>query len=88
MIRQIKIFFGIYDLHEEGKLWVKKNIGEEWVDDFSRKYIAINKGIPIGNYVETIIFLRMVEDIKEELYSKSWKGIFKKKGKKKDVKDN
>ena len=58
---------GWYDLRKEGVKWVKKNIGEEWVDEFLKKYDNINRGIPIGDFMETAIFIDMIETIKKEM---------------------
>ena len=77
MIRKILLFFGIYNLEKEGQIWVRNNIGEEWVDDFTKKYNDINRGIPIGNFVETAIFLDMIEKIRQECNSKCWKNLFR-----------
>ena len=55
-----------YDLRSEGAKWVKENIGEEYVSDFLEKYDNICRGIPIGGFYETAVFLDMIETIKEE----------------------
>ena len=65
LIHKIKIKLGLYDLRKEGAKWVAKNIGEECVEEFLADYDAINKGIPIGGIAETIVFLNMIEEIKE-----------------------
>jgi len=67
--------FGIYDLKEEGKKWVERELGKDYVNEFVVKYENINRGIPIGSYVETIIFIDMVERIRAECEAKN---IFKK----------
>ncbi len=58
---------GLYDLRKEVTKWVAKNIGEEYVSEALEKYDNINRGIPIGGMMETIVFLNMVEKVKEEM---------------------
>ena len=58
---------GLYGLRKEGANWVKQNLGVEWVGEFYEKYDKINQGVPIGNLAETIVFLDMVERIKQEI---------------------
>lgn len=58
--------FGWYDLRSELAKWVKKNIGSDHVDEALDKYDKINRGIPIGGFNETVVFLHMVEQIKKE----------------------
>lgn len=67
LIHNIRIKLGLYDLRKEGAKWVANNIGEEYVDEFLEKYDNINRGIPIGGMAETIVFLDMIEQIKEEI---------------------
>ena len=67
LIHNIRIKLGLYDLRKEGAKWVAKNIGEDYVEEFFAKYDDINRGIPIGGMVETIAFLSMIEQIKEEI---------------------
>lgn len=67
LIHNIRIKLGLYDLRKEGAKWVAKNIGEEYVEEFLTKYDDINRGIPIGGMVETIVFLDMIEQIKREI---------------------
>lgn len=64
---KIRKKFGWYDLRKEGTKWVAKNIGEEYVEEFLDKYDKINRGIPIGGFAETVVFLDMIERIKEEV---------------------
>ena len=64
---KIRKKFGWYDLRKEGAKWVKKNIGEEYVNEFLEKHDKINSGIPIGGFYETAVFLHMVEQIKKEI---------------------
>ena len=52
------------NLRKNGAKWVKENIGEEYVDEFYEKYDKLNNGIPIGGFVETVVFLDMLEKIK------------------------
>jgi hypothetical protein len=67
LIHNIRIKLGLYDLRKEGAKWVVKNIGENYVDEFLAKYDAINRGIPIGRMAETLVFLDMIEQIKNEI---------------------
>lgn len=67
LIHNIRIKLGLYDLRKEGAKWVTKNIGEDYVEEFLTKYDDINRGIPIGGLVETMIFLNMIERIRKEI---------------------
>lgn len=67
ILSKIRKKFGWYDLRKEGAKWVEKNLGAEWVRDFCEKYDSINNGIPIGGFVETAVFIDMVERIKQEI---------------------
>jgi len=58
---------GVYDLRKEVAVWVKKNIGAEYVDEALDKYNKINIGVPIGGFQETVTFLHMIEQIKAEV---------------------
>lgn len=53
------------DLREKGIRYVRKNFGEEYIQEFCEKYDSLRNGVPIGGYVETYIFLRMIEEIKK-----------------------
>ncbi len=57
----------LYNLRREVAKWVKKNIGSEYVEEALQKYDDINRGYPIGNAAETIVFLDMIERIKNEM---------------------
>ena len=52
------------NLRKDGAKWVRENIGEEYVDEFYEKYDRLNNGMPIGGFVETAVFLNMLEKIK------------------------
>lgn len=67
LIHNIRIKLGLYDLRKEGVKWVAKNIGEDYVEEFLTKYDDINRCIPIGGIVETMIFLDMIERIRNEI---------------------
>lgn len=67
LIHNLRIKLGLYDLRKEGAKWVAKNIGEDYVEEFLAKYDDINRGIPIGGVEETMVFLDMIEQIKEEI---------------------
>lgn len=57
---------GLYDLRKEVAIWVKKNIGAEFVEEALDKYDKLNRGIPIGGFKETAVFLHMIERIKAD----------------------
>ena len=63
--------FKIYNLKEEGRKWCVREFGEQYGSEFVEKYEAINRGIPIGGFYETVVFLDMVETIKRELEEKT-----------------
>lgn len=65
---KIRYKLELYDLREEGRKWVIKNIGEEYEQEFLQKYDNINRGIPIGGFLETAVFLDMIETIKKEVF--------------------
>ena len=67
LIHNIRMKLGLYDLRKEGAKWVAKNIGEDYVEEFLAKYDDINRGIPIGGMAETVVFLDMIEQIKNEI---------------------
>lgn len=67
LLHKLRIKLGLYDLEIEGAKWVAKNIGEEYIGEFKEKYEKLNRGIPIGGFVETAIFLDMIEQIKSEI---------------------
>lgn len=56
----------LYDLRKEVAIWVEKNIGAEYIKEALDKYDKINSGIPIGDVLETMVFLDMIERIKEQ----------------------
>ena len=65
---KIRYKFGLYDLRQEGRKWVIKNLGEEYEQEFLQKYDDINRDIPIGGFSETLVFLDMIETIKSEVF--------------------
>ena len=67
LLHNLRIKLGLYDLEKEGVKWVAKNIGEEYVEEFKEKYEKLNRGIPIGGFIETAMFLNMIERIKREI---------------------
>lgn len=67
LIHNIRIKLGLYDLREEGAKWVAKNIGKDYVEEFLTKYDDINRGISIGGMAETVVFLDMIERIRQEI---------------------
>lgn len=58
---------GLYDLRKEVAAWVEKNLGAEYVDEALEKYDKINRGVPIGGFQETAVFIDMIERIKAEV---------------------
>ena len=70
-MREFLKLFGVYDLREEGRKWCVREFGEQYGEEFVEKYDSINRGIPIGGFVETAIFLDMVETIKAEMMKKT-----------------
>ena len=64
---KIRKKLGLYDLRKEGAKWVSKNLGDEYVSEFCENYDNLNRGIPIGGVDETIVFLRLIEQIKQEM---------------------
>ena len=56
-----------YNLRSELAKWVEKNLGAEWIDEALEKYDNINRGVPIGGLEETVVFLHMVETVREEI---------------------
>lgn len=66
-INRIKNKLGLLDLRGEAAKWVKKNLGEEYMEEFLNDYDSLNRGIPIGSFEETIIFLNMMEHIKRDI---------------------
>lgn len=67
IINRIKNKLGLLDLREEAAKWVKKNLGEEYMEEFLNDYDSLNRGISIGSFEETIIFLNMMEHIKRDI---------------------
>ena len=67
LIHNIRIKLGLYNLRKEGAKWVAKNMGEKYVEEFLAKYDDINRGVPIGGIVETMIFINLIERIKEQI---------------------
>lgn len=66
MFKRFRKKHGLYDLRKEVAVWVEKNIGSEYVEEALEKYDKINSGVPIGGFVETAVFIDMIERIKEQ----------------------
>ena len=66
MFKRFRKKHGLYDLRKEVAVWVEKNIGAEYVEEALEKYDKINSGVPIGGFVETAVFIDMIERIKEQ----------------------
>ena len=64
---KLRKFFKLYDFRKEITKWVEKNLGIEYVQESLEKYDCINQGIPIGSFSETVVFLDMIERIREEM---------------------
>ena len=43
-----------------------EEFGEEHAEEVGLMYDAINRGIPIGDFLETALFLDMIERVKKE----------------------
>lgn len=56
-----------YNLREEVGKYVAKNFGEQYVDEALAKYDTINSGGAIGGMLETMAFVSMIENVKQEL---------------------
>ena len=67
IINKTKNKLGLLDFRAEAAKWVKKNLGEEYVEEFLNDYDSLNRGIPIGSSVKTIVFLKMIEHIKSDI---------------------
>lgn len=66
MFKRFRKKHQLYDLRKEVASWVKKNIGAEFVEEALDKYDKINSGVPIGGFLETVVFLDMIETIKKQ----------------------
>lgn len=66
MFKRFRKKHGLCDLRKEVAVWVEKNIGAEYVEEALEKYDKINSGVPIGGFVETAVFIDMIERIKEQ----------------------
>ena len=66
MLKRFRKKHGLYDLRKEVTAWVEKNIGVEYVEEALDKYDKINSGVPIGGFQETVVFLDMIEKIKDQ----------------------
>ena len=43
-----------------------KEFGEEYGKEFGEMYDSLNRGTPIGDFLETVVFLNMIEKVKKE----------------------
>ena len=66
MFKRFRKKHGLYDLRKEVAAWVEKNICIEYVEEALDKYDKINNGVPIGGFQETVVFLDMIEKIKDQ----------------------
>lgn len=67
LLHKIRIKLGLYNLEEEGARWVAKNIGEQYIQEFRDKYETLCRGGAIGGFLETAVFVDMIEQIKRDL---------------------
>lgn len=54
------------ELKEYGKKWVAKNLGEKYVSEFEHNYDDLNRGIEIGGFAETSMFLDLIDTIRKD----------------------
>ena len=52
--------------HKKDKKDLREVCRKKYGDDFVKMYDMVNRGIPIGNIEETIVFINMVEAAKKE----------------------
>lgn len=57
---------GLYDLRSELAKWVEKNFGKEYVEEALDNYDKIQSGVPMGGFVETAVFLDLIERVKSD----------------------
>ena len=50
---------------------------KEYGEDFGKMYDLINKGIAIGGFAETIIFINMIDSVKSMYYTGPFFNPFK-----------
>lgn len=43
-----------------------KEFREEYGKEFGEMYDSLNRGIPIGDFLETAVFLNMIEKVRKE----------------------
>ena len=55
------------DFRTEAIKWVKQNMGDEYVQDFSDCYDTLNNGGTIGGFTTTATFLHQIEQIKQDI---------------------
>ena len=55
-----------FDLRQAGIDKYSKEFGEEAGKEFGEMYDSLNRGIPIGSFLETAMFLDMIEEVKKE----------------------
>ena len=67
ILSKIRKKHSLYDLRKEAAKWIEKDLGPEYVNEFLEKYDALNGGVPIGGFLETAIFVNMIEKIKQEI---------------------
>ena len=60
-----------FDLRQAGIDKYTREFGEDAGREFGEMYDLLCEGMPIGGYVETVTFLRMLEDVKKD------SGLFK-----------
>lgn len=63
------------------KRWYRKIVGKKLRDavvdkygvEFGQMYDDINMGVPIGTFMDTIIFIEAVEKVKNKLIEDGWR---------------
>ena len=55
---------------------VVEEFGEKYVAEFEDKWDKINSGIPISGFIETLMFLEMVDKFKKEYEQSKKKSIW------------
>ena len=67
LVSKFRQKYNLYNLRSEGAKFVKREFGEEYVEEFLTKYDMLNHGEPIGGFVETVVFLDLIETIRDQI---------------------
>lgn len=57
-------------LYKKGIEYVRYKFGEEYIQEFCDNYESLQQGAPIGGYIETLVFIELINDIKRWNYRK------------------